>query len=292
MNQEAKAAWQLALAMVLVGTIGVFVEEVGLDPVTTVFFRCVFGAATLGLWCWRFGLFAAFRPNRRSLGLILLGGAAIVINWVLFFRGFQLTSIALATVVYHVQPFWVVLLGALLFRERIGLDRLVWMALALTGLALAVGVEMPEGEGYLTGVLLVLGASALYAVAALAGKALKGVPAEVTAFAHTVIGVLLLAPLVSFEAVPATWGPWPWLLGLGVLHTGIVYVLMYRAYPHLPTPMIAILAFVYPVVAILVDYLVYGRALAPVQWGGLGLIALGSLGVTLRWRLVGRRALA
>ncbi|TXD79149.1 EamA family transporter, partial [Mitsuaria sp. TWR114] len=34
----------------LLGTIGVFVEEAAQDPATTVWFRCVFGLAALLLW--------------------------------------------------------------------------------------------------------------------------------------------------------------------------------------------------------------------------------------------------
>jgi drug/metabolite transporter (DMT)-like permease len=38
-------------------------------------------------------------------------------------------------------------------------------------------------------------------------------------------------------------------------------------------------------VAILVDYLAYGRDLSLSQWSGIGLILLGSAGVNLKWRL-------
>ncbi|MGW2939234.1 EamA family transporter, partial [Streptomyces sp. NPDC001156] len=54
-----------------------------------------------------------------TLGLAVLGGVFIVFNWVLLFQAYENTSISVATVVYHTQPFYVVLLGALLFRERL-----------------------------------------------------------------------------------------------------------------------------------------------------------------------------
>jgi len=72
--------------------------------------------------------------------------------------------------------------------------------------------------------------------------------------------------------------------GIGILHTGIAYVLMYTAYPRLATPVIGGVTFIYPLVAILVDWLLYRH---PLTWGqgtGMLLIAFGTLGVRLGWR--------
>ena len=76
---------------------------------------------------------------------------------------------------------------------------------------------------------------------------------------------------------------WYWLVGLGVIHSGLAYVLSYSAYRHLAVATIAVLSFGYPLLALLLDYLVYGQRLALVQLAGLGLIVLGSLGVSLKW---------
>jgi len=77
---------------------------------------------------------------------------------------------------------------------------------------------------------------------------------------------------------------WAWLLGLGVIHSGIVYVLFYSTYPRLPVVTIAVVSFVYPMVALLLDYLLYGHRLDLVQMAGIALIVLGTLGVNLKWR--------
>jgi drug/metabolite transporter (DMT)-like permease len=80
-----------------------------------------------------------------------------------------------------------------------------------------------------------------------------------------------------------------WLAGLGLVHSGICYVLFYSAYPHLPVGRIAVMAFVYPVVTLLLDFLLYGQALRPVQWAGVALIVFGTLGVNFKWRVAARR---
>jgi drug/metabolite transporter (DMT)-like permease len=49
---------------------------------------------------------------------------------------------------------------------------------------------------------------------------------------------------------------------------------------------IAVLLFVYPLTAIVVDAVVYGRALSLPQLAGMGLIVVASLGVNLGWPLL------
>jgi len=285
---------QLALGMAVVGTVGVFMEESGQGPVNAVFFRCVFGALVLLAFCAVRGWLRDLRLAPRQWALILFGGICIVLNWVAFFAAIRHTSIAFATIVYHVQPFWVVLSGAVLFGERLSGQKLGWIAIAFAGLALATGIG---GEGVEPGRLLGAGlavlASLLYTGTVLSTKALRGVRPHLTAMIHAATGIVLLAPFVGVADLPAAPGPWGWLAGLGIVHTGLVYVLMYAAYPKLPTPVIAVLAFVYPASAILADWLVYGRQLGLGQAAGMGLIALASLAVTLGWRLwPARRAAA
>jgi drug/metabolite transporter (DMT)-like permease len=89
----------------------------------------------------------------------------------------------------------------------------------------------------------------------------------------------LLLPFVEFGGVGG--GGWGWLVGLGFIHTGLMYVLMYAAYAKLPTAKIAVLAFTYPAVAMGVDWAVYGHHIGLVQALGVPLIVLASLKVTL-----------
>jgi len=279
-------ALRLTLAMVILGTVGAFATQAGLDPVTMVFWRCVFATAFLAAWC----LVRGYLPDRglapRRLALAALGGVCMVLSWIAFFAGFALTSIATTTIVYHIQPFFVVLLGAALFRERLTLDPLLWMAGAFAGVVLASGLATGPGHpgpAWGLGILLTLGAALLYAVATLLAKGLGRQRPEVTTLCQTSVGILLLAPFAHLSGhVPAA--SWGWLAGIGILHTGIAYVLMYSAYPGLATPVIGGLTFIYPVVAILIDWRVYGHPLTWGQGAGMLLIACGTLGVRLGWR--------
>ncbi|MDD7911532.1 EamA family transporter [Pseudovibrio exalbescens] len=68
------------------------------------------------------------------------------------------------------------------------------------------------------------------------------------------LGIVLLFPLASFDALAEiTSIEWSYLLVLGGVHTMLMYILMYSAFQMLPTPVIAVMSFIYPVVAIGVD---------------------------------------
>lgn len=285
---ERGGGLEMAAAMAISGTIGYFVIESGQSIWNVVFFRCLFGAICLAVYCgWR-GLLFPWRFTKSTFLLCLVGGVAIVLNWVLLFSAYDLVSISIATTVYNMQPFFLILLGVVLFGERPTADALGFIAVAFAGLMLVVKID-PAGfsltGGYLAGIGLALGAAALYAVASVVTKRLKGIPPHLIALVQVALGAGMLAPLADFSDLPTDGVQWGYLATIGVVHTSLMYILLYSALQKLPTTRVAVLSFVYPAVAILVDYVAYGRDLSPAQWGGIALILLGSAGVNLKWRL-------
>ncbi|HEY9024860.1 MAG TPA: DMT family transporter [Burkholderiaceae bacterium] len=264
----------------LLGTIGIFVEEAGQDAATTVWFRCVFGLAALLAWGaarGRLGELAGLRG--RALASVVGAGVLMVVNWALFFAAIPLCSIAVSTVVFHVQPFWLMAMGAWWLREPA--TRLQWgaAAVALLGLALASGLAGHDAawwaarHGYVLGLLLCLAGSLSYAGAGLIAK-VEGerLGSFALASGQAAVGAVVLAPWALLHGLPPMGVAWAWLAGLGVLHTGLAYVILYAGMARLATGQIAVLQFVYPGTAVLVDWLVYARPLEPLQMLGVGLI--------------------
>jgi drug/metabolite transporter (DMT)-like permease len=271
----------MVAAMAMSGTIGVFVLGSGQTPLTVVFFRCLIGAAALLGWLvWRGGWRT---PEPGALAWIAVGAAALIGNWLCLFAAFSLAGMSIATVVYHVQPFILLLLVALVQREPLQRNKLPWLLLAFLGVALTTGIDSGAGNAEMVrGVLLALAAAMLYALATLATRKLGAyAPAQIAGL-QLVLGVLVLAPLVDvkLDAVGAIgWGS---LLVVGLVHTGLVYNLMYGAFQRLPAQSIASLSFIYPLVAMAADYLVFNTRLGLWQWAGVGMILLSLAGSQTR----------
>jgi drug/metabolite transporter (DMT)-like permease len=283
---------QLFVAEILIGSVGVFAHEGGRDPVTTVFFRCLFGSLFLLAWGGARGLLRGLWDDRALLRSALLSGVLLVLNWVALFAGMGYSSIGVATLVYHFFPFAMIVLAALFLGERSHPADLAWTALAFAGVALSADPFkwlQDARMDYLLGIVLTLVAAVLCGASLLMSRRISRERPLVVVFVQCLTGVFMLAPFADYAST-AHFGPhWMWLAGLGLVHSGICYVLFYSAYPHLPVGRIAVMAFVYPVVTLLLDFVLYGQALRPVQWAGVALIVFGTLGVNFKWRVAARR---
>ena len=263
--------WRMVTAMAMSGTIGAFVMLSGEDPMTVVFFRCLIGAIALLGWLWHTGGWIC--PDRNGAAWIAAGAAALIGNWLCLFSAFKLCGISIATVVYHVQPFLLVLMAALAQRQAPDWRQLPFLALAFVGVALTTGISTATVKtGMLGGVMLALAAALLYALATLATRQLKQYPPAQIAGLQLVIGIAVLAPLVSFDAGKLSGTACGSLLIIGLVHTGVVYNLMYGAFQRLRPESIASLSFIYPAVALVTDLLLFDAWLSPLQWVGMLLI--------------------
>lgn len=285
MEKNARGVLEMTVAMVLSGTIGWLVVVSGRPVPEVVFWRCFFGAVTLLPVCAAMGHLAPGRITLRQAAMAALAGVAIVANWLLLFSAYAGASISIATVVYNTQPFMLVGLGAVFLGERPTLRSLGWLMLAFGGMLLIVQAR-PEagylGRDYLSGILLALGAAFCYALAAILAKMLQGVPPHLIALIQALVGTVLLFPLAARAGVPGGLSAWTTLATLGIVHTGVMYVLLYGAIQKLPTHLTGALSFIYPVVAVLVDWLALGHRLRPVQIMGAACILLAAAGMMLR----------
>jgi drug/metabolite transporter (DMT)-like permease len=275
----------LLLGEVLIGSVGVFVHESGQDAVTAVFYRCLFGGLFLLAWGLLRGHLRGVLQDRVLLRGALFSGVLLVLNWVALFAGMARSSIGVATMVYHFFPFVMLILAALLQGERTRPADLAWTLIGFAGVACSADplrMWRSADANYLIGIGMTLLSAVLCGASLLMSRRVGRQRPFALVMIQCWVGVIMLAGFSSPGVFHPGWH-WAWLVGLGVIHSGIVYVLFYSSYPRLPVVTIAVMAFVYPMVALLLDYLIYGHRLVPIQMAGLGLIVLGTLGVNLKW---------
>lgn len=287
MDRTSQGIVGLTAAQVILGTLGVCLLESGVDSVSAVFYRCIIGGSVLVLYClWQRDLFDITKLPSREILLSCLSAVLMITNWVLFFEGIRLTSIAVATIVFHVQPFFVVSIGSYILREQLPAIVFGWIALALVGLILASGIsvsEFGEATDYVIGLVVTIGAALSYALVTVIAKELKAVRPHQLTLMQCIFGGMVLSFILPDSMIIYDEHQWGWLLVMGVVHTGLVYILLYGALPKLTTPLIAVLLFMYPASAVVVDAWVYDHHISLFQIAGLATIILASLAVTLKW---------
>ncbi len=295
MDKTLRGASEMTAAMTILGTIGLFVVLSGQGAIDVVFWRCAFGALALLVICSAQGLLRR-HLTWKKLAVAAIGGVAIVVNWAMLFTAYSEASIGVATAVYNTQPFILVGFGILFLGERITVNKLGWLVIAFAGVLLIVQAKPDAveyaGSNYALGIALSLGAAFFWAVAALLTKKLTGTPPQLIALVQVCVGILMLAPFVSWNALPEGTMAWGSLVTLGAVHTGLMYILMYGAVQKLPTYLQGAFSFIYPVVAILVDYVAFGHQLKPLQLVGAAAIIIAAMGMTFGWRLLRRKAAA
>lgn len=286
--RRAVDAWPFLLGCALLGTIGVFLHQANADPLTATWFRCAFGLLGMTVWIMLRRHTRFLRLSLSTAPWVLAASALMVLSWTLFFGAVERTSAGVAIVLFHVQPMWVLVLGALWLKEPIGRQRIAAVSVAMIGLVMATGIVEHTASGtlrpgYWIGVASCLAGAFCMACVTIIARRLRALPAGILAWWQCAVGTLLLCVWPMTHGWPA-WGmSWAWLAGLGLIHTGLAYTLMYIGMARLNTGRIAVFQFVYPAVAIVIDWLYFDQRLSGMQLSGIALLSV-AIGVAERGR--------
>jgi drug/metabolite transporter (DMT)-like permease len=283
-ESRKSGALPFVLGSMLLGTIGIFVHEANADPITATWFRCAFGLLGLTAWLAIRRDLSGLRPCGAGAAWMLSAAVLMVLAWTLFFAAIERTSAGVASVLFHVQPLWMLVLGAWLLKERVAGPRVFAVLLAMAGLVLATGIldglalrthsdAVALTADYWIGVLLCLFGALCTACVTLIAKRMGDTPAGVLAWWQCALGTLALLAWPITNGWPAWGSSWAWLSGLGLVHTALAYSLMYMGVGRLSTDRIAVLQFIYPALVIVIDWLFYGHRLGPFQITGIALMA-------------------
>ncbi|ANQ24700.1 hypothetical protein BA893_24215 [Vibrio natriegens] len=267
---------QMIIGGLLLGTIGIFVFNAGQPPVTTVFFRSLFGCIALGIWMGFHRNLKELKVSPKSLLAVSVTGTLMASIWWLYFLSLNYISVGLATLVYHLQPFWLILLSAVMFRENINRSTVIVLIAALVGLTLATGVfddlNLKTDERFLLGIGLCMVGSVLYAIATLIAKSNSQISPMSFAWWQCLVSAFVTSWSFALNASPIIETAWFWLISLGVIHSGLAFTLIYSGMSKLPTSRIAVLQFIYPGAALLVDWVYFDHSFTLTQWFGVALL--------------------
>lgn len=267
----------LALSMVIFGTIGLFRRLIELPSDVIAFGRGLMGVGFLLLFARLRGKTLAWASiGRRDILLLLVSGALIGFNWIALFEAFNYTTVAVATLCYYMQPVIVIVLSPLVLKERLTIRQIVCVCVAVVGMVLVSGVLEGGAAGGGRGILLGLGAAALYACVVLMNKTIT----LSSAFEKTILQLLAAAAVMlpymaltgTLHAYALPLYEWALFLVVGLVHTGVAYVLFFGSIEALPARTCALLSYVDPVTAVLLSALLLHEAISPL--GVLGAVLI------------------
>ncbi len=266
---------QLILSMFIFGTIGVFRRWIPFPSSVVALTRSAVGL--LFLLALR-----AFRREpldraavRKNLPKLLLLGAMLGFNWIFLFEAYNHTSVAAATMCYYMAPVFIILLSPAVFGERITPRKGLCAAVAVFGMVLVSDV-FSSGLHGARGLVYGLIAAALYAAIVIVNRTLRDISAEDRTILQFAAAALVMLPYVllteDVRALSLTPRIALLLLIVGVVHTGLAYVLYFGSIANVSAQTAALLSYIDPVVAVLLSLTVLREPMSPAALLGAVLV--------------------
>ncbi|PGS49395.1 DMT family transporter [Bacillus sp. AFS041924] len=276
-----KSKIQFLLSMVIFGTIGVFVRSIDLTSSEIALLRGLIGSlflTTVLLIRKKKILWASVRVNALLLLLssITLGG-----NWIFLFQAYKYTTISNAALSYYFAPVFVLIFSPLLLKEKLSTKKLICIGVAMLGMILIVGSGGLSTSGLkdLIGIGFGLMAAVFYASLMLLNKFIKNMDGLETTLIQLATATFLLMPYVFFTEgigiLEVSDSSILLIFILGIVHTGIGFLLFFLGMQKLNGQSIATLSYLDPITSLLISAVILQEQMTIVQMIG-GTLLLGS----------------
>ena len=278
-----KSYAKIITAMLIWGTLPVFVSKIPYSSAEIVMWRTLIGFLFLG---------CVFLVSRRKKTVqpficsfkkyafrLILSGMFMGANWVALFESYRWVDVSIATLAYYMSPVIVMIASVFLFREHAGKIKILGMTAAVAGMFIVTGVQM-GGLSPVKGVFLGLAAAVCYSLVTLINKSTTGIGGlEMTLI--QLIGALLIAVPYTVLTHEGAWMDFTSQAGLftlilGFVHAGGALFLYFSAIQELPAQSVALCSYIDPASALFFAAIFLGDSLTPVQLLGAAMILGGA----------------
>ena len=277
MNAKAKGYILGSIAAASYGMNPLFalpLYKAGMDPDSVLFFRYLFAIPLLGIMIKARG--RSFKIQRKETFPLIIMGLLVALSSLTIFLSYNYMAAGIASTLLFVYPIMVALIMAMVFKEKLALQTIVCMLLALGGIGLLYKSE--DGSTLsLIGTLLVFASSLSYAIyiVGINQTSLKNVATLKVTFYVLLFGLSLFVARLLYSGVlntPDQWYLWANLLALAVFPTAISFLCTTGAIQYIGSTPTAILGALEPVTAIFFGIAVFGESLTVRESFGLVMI--------------------
>lgn len=248
----------------------------GMDPDSVLFFRYLFAIPILGIMLKARG--RSFKLKKKEIVPLILLGWLVAISSLTLFQSYNYMEAGIASTILFVYPILVALIMATVFKEKITLQTVLCIFLALSG----IGLLYQGGNGVtlsLIGIGLVMASALSYAIyiVGVNRPVLKEVATLKVTFYVLLFGFSLFWVRADFGQslhIVDKWYLWGNLLALAVFPTAISFLCTTQAIQYIGSTPTAILGALEPVTAVFFGVTVFGENLTMRLICGIILIIL------------------
>ncbi|MBN1980488.1 MAG: DMT family transporter [Chitinivibrionales bacterium] len=287
MNRSVFLAYGAVITAVLIWGISFVATKIALATIPLYLLIFIRFSISLSL----FLLYQAFRRRWPSFTLREHGRILLMslfepgLYFIFETAGLKMTSAGEASLIIATVPIAILLLSALLYREKIGLIKKLGTAVSIGGIALLVfgashGID--SGKGSLVGDLLIVGAvvSAAFYTLLLRDLARKFSPVDLTLM-QIIYGTIFFSPFAiagwgTFDVSAVSSASWIALVYLAILSTLVAFLCYNYGLRTISPIQASLFANCIPIITIAVSSFMIREILTPLQLIG-GVLVLGAV---------------
>jgi drug/metabolite transporter (DMT)-like permease len=238
------------------------------------FWRLTIASVLWSLYLWATGRRVTFRDLRQAV----LPGVFVGLNLAVFFAGATNNSVANAALISSLSPFFIVPLGARLFREFNDPRALVFALVGFGGVALVLFSAPPAGDASLKGNVFGFVAMLLLVGYVVSTRHFRR-DMDVAVFMATIcpIGALVVLPITlsNSDGLGMSTRGWSYTLLLTLLSGVAASGLLVYAQKTIQIGTIAIAQVVQPAIAVVCSFAILGETLRSRQLVGIAIAIAG-----------------
>ena len=284
------ADWGIIMLLSLLWGGAFFLIELGLrgfPPNTLVFLRMALAVPPM-LLALRFLELKLPTDQKSWRQLFALGAINAALPFILFFWGQTQIDSGLASVLNATTPLWGVVTAHFLTRdEKATPARIIGVLLGMAGIIVMVGTEALGGiTGSVLAQIACLTATLCYAFAAIYGRTLSQSKMSplVVATGQVITAAIIMLPVALIVDQPWTlpspgWDAWAGAIGLAIPSTALAYFFYFRLIDTAGASNAMLVAFIMPVIAIILGVVALGETVESKEIAGAVLIAFGLLAI-------------
>ncbi|SFI98898.1 rarD protein [Terrisporobacter glycolicus] len=270
----------LIISMLIWGSIGIFVKYINFTSSQIALVRAIVGSIFLIIFSVISKESLSKEKIKSNLLVLICCGICLGFNWIFLFQAYHYTTVSTATICYYLAPIIVMFLSPFLLKEKLNSVKVCCIVAAMIGMLCIVGIDKSSmGENNMVGILYGLSAACFYTGVVILNKFLKGISGRDSATVQLSVSAIFLLPYVIFTEKISLVGVSSQsiilLLVLGVVHTGIAYLLYFTVIQKIESQTVAIYSYVDPISAIFMSAIILNESMSLLQIIG-GILILGS----------------
>ena len=217
--------------------------------------------------------------RRHWRGYAVVGVVGVAIPFWLIGTAVKTIDASTAAILNATSPIFSAIVAAVWIRDRLTVEKVAGIALSIAGIAVLVGwTPKPMSAAELLACSMSLAACACYGFSSVfANVHLKAAPSSAISAASCLAAAAVMAPFTPWTGIasPAPASAWLSVLALGVLCTGVAFILYYRLIADLGPVRAVMVTLLIPVFGIFWGVVFLGEPVTPGRLAGCAIVLAG-----------------